>query len=236
MTTAPMADDGIMTIAAHAMTDMGVDTIPARLGSASLRQTINYSALVPQAQEALGRDLSVAEIRRIVDAGPMKGVSLDDIDVQEWLATLDIEYIAPGQHESVWTAFVAGRIDATLSVPEFLPQHIIQDIHAMVDEEAPEALEDGGWMWTVADSDDACAYSVDQVITDEMDMGFDPLSADGIHGFVFRTGATDVALARIGGIAEGNVEAMSILRLHSPREVALDPSLSQIALALHGNA
>lgn len=137
----------------------------------------------------LGRDLSATELERIVASGPAAGAAIDSPEAREWLSTLVIQYITPELHHSVWGQFVADRIDAGVRVPEFLPAWHVEQFHRFLDAAASEGLhENEGWRWTVCDD-------AEVLWSEDFSEGFDPLSAEGAAGFVFRSASDRVQIA-----------------------------------------
>lgn len=190
----------------------------------------DLSRLVAGSTEALGRDLSGAELRRIVNAGPLAEWGLDDPDVQEWLALLEFEYVEPASYNTVWDEFVNSRIDSVTAVmPEWLSPSIQIQFHADLDEECGESLAEAGWLWTVADSADG--DNLDPIDPTEGD----PCRAEGVHGFMFRMGDARAAIVRHSDVAANNSDAIEFLVGHPMREIALGTDAVALALALHDN-
>ena len=149
----------------------------------------SLTKLISGAHDALDRDLSIDELTRIVAAGPLAEKSLSSTAVQDWLALLEFEYVEPLAYQSAWAAFVDQRLDSGVRLPSWLPLWLQTDFYEVVGDAANEGLSEAGWMWIVADPDEAHVYDSEAIDDDES-------GTEGVHGFVFRQGSTREAVIR----------------------------------------
>ena len=199
----------------------------------SMNSAASLTCLIAGARDAVGRDLSLAEVRRIVDEGPLAGGELSSGDVQDWLALLEFQYIRPHGFNTVWDEFVAQRIDGVSPLPDWCPATMHAEYYATLDAVSGEALSDAGWLWTIADaSADDNDYDPDEVLIGMLE---DPSVAVGIAGFMFRTGDVDAAIVRHCDISEENLQAIAFLKSHPLREVVRGGAAVDLARTLYRN-